>query len=180
MSGGIPTFTNWLMQNLHQMIPSAPANQNQAPQQMQMAGSAPPASAPAAPIFNMEGPDFYDKAFARNSQFAHPGPYDTPLTPPEEGQFRQWVQQNKVPFDVQAKVNDYDMRGYWKDMLAGKAEQWKGQGSHFPDTYKTPYDTTFSAESKYAKPGTPFVWKGDNLIDKRDGSVVFAPSGKEQ
>lgn len=49
MSGGIPTFTNWLMQNLHQMMPGTPANQNQGPQQMQMAASAPERPPPATP-----------------------------------------------------------------------------------------------------------------------------------
>jgi hypothetical protein len=61
------------------------------------------------------------------------------------------------------------MRGYWKEHpeLAGK---WKA-GQHFPDTYKTPYDTTFSRESKYATKDAPH-WVGNKLIDK-DGRVVF-------
>jgi hypothetical protein len=73
-----------------------------------------------------------------------------------------------VPFDPNASTVDYDMRGYWS---ASGGKGWTS-GSHFPDTYKTPYDTTFSAESKYAKSDTPFVWRGDTLIDKRSGNPV--------
>jgi hypothetical protein len=126
-----------------------------------------------APIFNTEGPQLYQQAFQRNAQFAHPGPYHTALNPQEEQQFRQWVAQRKVPFDPNEKISDYDMRGFWKEQKDA-AMKWQ-PGHHFPDTYKTPYDTTFSAESKYAKPGTPFVWKGDNLVDKRTGTVIFSP-----
>jgi hypothetical protein len=136
-----------------------------------------PPAAPAAtpaPVFKSEGPQLYQQAYQRNAQFAHPGPYHTPLQPEEEQKFRQWVTQNKVPFDPNAKIVDYDMRGFWKERQMDAAK-WK-PGQHFPDTYKTPYDTTFSAESKYAKPGTPFIWKGDNLIDKRTGAIVFSPT----
>ncbi len=133
------------------------------------------------PLFTSEGPQFYQAAFKHNSAFALPGPYQTKLSSDEEQEFRKWVKENNVPFDVNAKTVDYDMRGYWKSMVAGNQPAWK-QGSHFPDTFKTPYDTTFSAESKYAKQGTPFVWKGDNLIDTRTGAVIFgtAPVHKNQ
>lgn len=128
-----------------------------------------------APLFGDEGPAYYAAAYAHNAPFATGGPYFTTLTPPEEQQFRAWVQQAGVPFDVNAGVSDYDMRGFWK---AGGSQGWR-RGLHFPDTYKTPYDTTFSRESRYATPNCPFTWQGDNLVDVRDGTLIFgtpAPS----
>lgn len=130
--------------------------------------------APNEPVFSQEGPQFYAKAYARNKQFAKPGPYQTVLDPTQEKQFEAWVQQNNVPFDTKAKTVDYDMRGYW---LATGGKTWSGGTAHFPDTYKTPYDTTFSNQSKYATANNPFVWKGNDLIDNRDGSLVFGKQG---
>lgn len=132
------------------------------------------------PLFTDEGPEHYGEAFAHNRPFATEGPYQTMLPPEQEEQFRQWVAKNKVPFDPEEDPTDYDMRGYWQAQQAGEAEPWTGPGSHFPDTFKTPYDTTFSGESMYAKPETPFEWQGDNLIDTRDGSVIFAPPKKPE
>lgn len=125
------------------------------------------------PIFNQEGPQFAQRAYQHNAPFATKGSYKTQLSPDQESAFRQWVILNHVPTDPDNPTSDYDMRGYWLAMSQGKTEPWKGQGSHFPDTYKTPYDTTFSAESQYAKPGAPFVWEGDQLADTRNNSVVF-------
>lgn len=148
--------------------------------QLVQSGQQRPTVLPQVAEFTQEGPEYYARAYAHNSPWAVPGPYQTPLHPEEEKKFRAWVSNHKVPFDPDDPTPDYDMRGYWKASQAGQAEQWKGQGAHFPDTYKTPYDTTFSAESKYAKPGTPFVWQGDDLIDKRTGKKVFTQGGKEQ
>jgi hypothetical protein len=134
-----------------------------------MQGGGPVGMQGGGPLFTDEGPQYYDRAYQHNKPFATAGPYQTPLPAPQEQQFRQWVQQKRVPFDPNAAVVDYDMRGYWKD--TGGA--WEGGKTHFPDTYKTPYDTTFSKESKYATPNCPFTWQGDNLIDTRDGSLVF-------
>ena len=124
------------------------------------------------PIFSAEGPEHYKAAFEHNAPFAKGGPYRTTLPPAEEAKFRKWVKEKKVPFNPDEAVSDYDMRGFWRDEPKAAAA-WK-KGEHFPDMHKTPYDTTFSAESKYAKAGTPFVWKGDKLIDKRTGQVIFA------
>jgi len=132
-----------------------------------------------SPMFREEGPEHYKEAFAHNAPFATGGPYQTKLNPTDEKQFRSWVKMHNVPFDPNEETTDYDMRGYWRAQRAGEAEPWKGKGSHFPDTYKTPYDTTFSGESKYAKPGTPFVWRGDKLIDKRTGKVIFAAEAEK-
>jgi hypothetical protein len=123
------------------------------------------------PLFTSEGPQFYHQAYRHNAPFAVPGPYQTKLSPKEESAFRQWTKEKMIPFDPDAVIQDYDMRGFWKEQPK-EAKAWR-HGHHFPDTYKTPYDTTFSAESKYAKKGTPFVWQGDNLIDKRTGRLIF-------
>lgn len=134
-----------------------------------------PISVPTkAALFSAEGPQFYAKAYAHNKEFAKPGPYNTTLTAVQEQQFRKWVSANHVPFNPSASVNDYDMRGYW---LATKGVGWK-QGEHFPDTYKTPYDTTFSNQSKYATANNPFKWQGNNLIDTRTGALVSGTSKK--
>lgn len=124
-----------------------------------------------------EGPDYYAEAYRRNSNFAFPSTtnYQTPLSPDEERQFQAWVQAKQAPFDPNAATVDYDMRGYWKSY--GGNPPWKGPGSHFEDTWKTPYDTTFSAESRYAMPGMPLVWQGDDLVDTRTGKPVHYQRG---
>lgn len=126
---------------------------------------------PPAPLepFHDEGPRRYAEAFKRNRSVARPGPYATELGPDDERSFREWVKTNAVPFDPDAAVQDYDMRGFWKEK---RPTSWR-RGEHFPDTYKTPYDTTFSAESRYARPDAP-RWQGDRLID-RFGRTAFEP-----
>lgn len=124
--------------------------------------------------FSSEGPQFYNQAYALYSPFATTGPYVTKLSLPQERAFRKWVAKYRVPFNAaagQGAVSDYDMRGFWK---ATKGRPYRG--GHFPDTYKTPYDTTFSAESRYATRSNPFRWVGQNLVDTRDGTVVFSPA----
>lgn len=135
--------------------------------------------------FSDEGPQFYGLAYARNKPYAKGGPYFTKLTPHEETQFRQWLKTSGNPsnFDPDAKVTDYDMRGYWKD-YASKGKNLSGINKsdmrlHFPDTYKTPYDTTFSGESRYAKPNLPLKWVDsgvpgkERLINTKTGEVLF-------
>lgn len=133
----------------------------------------------AAALFSSEGPQFYDAAFAHNRAFAKPSSsnYQTDLSPEQEQQFRAWVKDNKVPFDPDAKNIDYDMRGYWLAMNNGQVAKWAGGNTHFPDTFKTPFDTTFSAESQYATADNPFKWQGDNLIDTRNGQLIFGSPG---
>lgn len=123
---------------------------------------------------------------ARNAQFAKPGPYQTQLSPAETAKFNTWVVANKVNFDPNEQNADYDMRGYWKD-IASKGDNQTAVNSvdgqiHFPDTYKTPYGASFSAESKYATPDNPFKWSGENLVDQRSGQTVYAtgqPGGED-
>jgi hypothetical protein len=114
----------------------------------------------------------------RNAPYAKPSDsYQTPLEPPEEGAFRTWVQKNGVPFNPDDQVTDYDMRGYWRSLQrgadAGTAVNPNDGQLHYPDTYKTPYHQSFSAESIYAKPNAP-VWINDHqLADPKTGKVIF-------
>lgn len=120
---------------------------------------------PAAPGFRHSGPN----------------PFTTPLSPAEEQQFQHWVAANKIPFDP-SPYADYDMRGYWQDVaskggLAGT--QQKSDGLHFPDTYKTPFHRSASAESIYMPSDGP-KWQGSDaagwkLVDK-NGNVVHDES----
>lgn len=115
-------------------------------------------------------------AYAFFAPYAVPGPYQTQLSGQEEKDFRIWLTMNHIgtrDFDPSDPHSNYDMRGLWKDS-GGQPHP----GQFFTDRYKTPYDNTFSNESKYAAPGNPFYWSDPaTLIDKRDGSVVFfAPS----
>lgn len=125
---------------------------------------------PKPPLFRAEGPQFYAAAYRHNAPFAKPGPYLTTLKPGAETQFHHWLSRWNVPFDPSAKVSDYDMRGYF---LATHGAPHKP--GHFVDTFKTPYDTTFSRESRYATHDNPFVWIGSQLVDRRSGRVVYAP-----
>jgi hypothetical protein len=115
-------------------------------------------------------------AAPKPSPYAKSGPWITRLNPAEEQKFRAWVQQNKIPFDLNDQYPDYDMRGYYKAMVAGNPQAKQGANQHFPDTWKSPYHRSFSRESMYATPGAP-QWKatddGSDLVDK-DGKVVYS------
>ena len=77
--------------------------------------------------------------------------YNTPLSPLDEMAFRQWVAKNNVPFDPNAAVSDYDMRGYWQGMMNGNpmavptAINPNDNQPHYTDYYKTPLHQTFSS-----------------------------------
>jgi len=117
------------------------------------------------------------KLLARNKAYAKPDWQKqlAKLTPEQEQAFLKWVQTNKVPFNPKDKFPDYDMRGYYLSTLnnAGpKAGINPTTGTlHFPDTYKTPYHESFSAESQMAAEGAP-SWKGSKLVTPK-GEVVF-------
>jgi hypothetical protein len=112
----------------------------------------------------------------------HPAPtYRTPLSPSEEQMFQAWVKQNGVPYQ-DAPDADYDMRGYYNDIVAkGKESTVTGPDGapHYPDTYKTPHHETFSNESKYAAPGAPH-WDGNVLVDNRGRTLVDEDPGFKQ
>jgi len=119
--------------------------------------------------------DFFD----RNQAYVLPGKhvFNTPLPPEQETQFRSWVADRGVPFDVEAPVSDYDMRGFWQALQAKDPRAWQSlnvndASMHFPDYWKTPYHETFSNESQWATQDAP-TWDAlDRLVD-REGNVVF-------
>jgi len=119
-------------------------------------------------------------SFKFNQQYAKPGNYTTQLVPAEEQKFQQWVKQNKVPW-TDTPIADYDMRGYFQALQQGKVKQtlnkWD-QRMHFPDTWKTPYDATFSNESKYALPNAPH-WEKDKLVDAKGNVLVDETPAKK-
>lgn len=155
----------------------------------------PPVITPARP----EEPSPEDN-LARNQAYLAPGShtYNTQLSSADEGRFRQWVTNNKVPFDPNAKVSDYDMRGFWKtsqDPEAWKALQQSGKipeeispagtkvdpndgRPHYPDWWKTPFHQTFSNESQWAGPNAPH-WTDDDKLMTPDGKVVFDDRAQE-
>lgn len=112
----------------------------------------------------------------RNKKYAKQGQYTTVLSPDAEMAFRDWVKQNKVPFNPADNVSDYDMRGFYKalqdnDPRAVSAINPVDNAMHYPDVWKTPYHKSFSNESQWAMPGAPH-WMGNKLVTKR-GEVVF-------
>lgn len=116
----------------------------------------------------------------RNMQWVKPGEhtYNTPLPADQEAQFRQWVQQNSVPFDPNEAASDYDMRGFWKALQAGdpiakSAVDPNDKQMHYPDYWKTPYHETFSAESQWADPGKAPKWNDKDQLVMPDGTVIF-------
>ncbi len=89
------------------------------------------------------------------------GPYDTPLTPPEEIQFQAWKAKH-APDDSGV---DYDLRGAFK-AAAGADDR-----GHFTDQFKKPNHPSFSVESMYSTPQN----QGGQWIE-RDGQTFFVPS----
>lgn len=122
--------------------------------------------------------DRYNANFNQNRQYAQPSQtYATALPPQQEQAFRAWVQQNKVPFNPNEPTQDYDMRGYYRDVASQGENQTainpNDNQLHFPDTYKTPYHNSFSGESQYAAPNGP-VWINDSqLADPKTGKILF-------
>ena len=113
----------------------------------------------------------------RNMAYAHPEWQSqmTQLPPEQEQAFAGWLKANKVPFNPADKYPDYDMRGYYQSMQQGDAPKAginpTTKSLHYPDTFKTPYHESFSAESKMATEGAP-SWKGNKLVTP-SGKVVF-------
>jgi hypothetical protein len=89
--------------------------------------------------------------------------FNTALTPEEEQQFQQYVQQKKLGT---THSYDYDMRGAWKSDVKQAAN------GHYPDTFKKPNHPTFSSGSQYSTPATP----GGEWQDLGDGKWKFTAS----
>lgn len=129
---------------------------------------------PREPVFKGEGHP--QGAYKHNAPWAVGGPYQTSLAAPEEERFQDWA--NRFESQQGIKVNkEYDYRGWWKNAAPAERHQAIAQGGHFTDEYKTPYDTSFSNQSKYAKPGTPFVWRTNKkglgiLVNKNNGRLI--------
>ena len=120
-----------------------------------------------------------DEVLKRNQPFVKPGAtdYATKLDPADEQRFRAWVKANRVPFNPDDPTADYDMRGFWQALQKGdpKARQAidpNDNRMHFPDFWKTPYDYTFSAESKFANGDAP-RWTNDDKLVTPKGVVMF-------
>lgn len=127
--------------------------------------------------------------YGRNQTWTKPGAqnFNTPLTPTEEQQFQQWLATNKVPFDPNQPVQDYDMRGFWKALMSGdpkaqSAVDPNDKRLHYPDYWKTPYHQTFSNESQWADPKKAPHWNEKDQLVMPDGTVIFddrAQKGKQ-
>lgn len=120
-----------------------------------------------------------DDYLARNAAYVAPGAhtYNTQLALPDELQFRQWLAQNNVPFDPNAPVSDYDMRGFWQGMQNGKPQAASAIDPndgrlHYPDYWKTPYHETFSGESQWATPVAP-LWNDQDQLVAPSGRILF-------
>ncbi len=92
--------------------------------------------------------------------------------------FRAWVRQNSIPFDPNAAISDYDMRGFWlalqnKDPKALTAINPNDKQLHFPDYWKTPYHESFSNESQWADPAKAPRWNEQDQLVTPKGQVVF-------
>jgi len=121
-------------------------------------------------------PEAQDEDNPQLSPYGKPGPYGTKLSDSDELAFEDWVKKNKVPWQ-DTPTADYDMRGFWKALVSGdpRAKQSLSQFDqhmHFPDTWKTPYNRTFSNESQYALPGAPHWDKQDRLVDSSGNVLV--------
>ena len=101
--------------------------------------------------------------------------YKTELSPEQETGFRQWVEQNNIPFRDSVN-NDYDMRGFYQSGKVPVINQ-QDQLPHFTDQFKTPSHQTFSNESQYATPDAPH-WD-NNLLKSPTGEVKKFELGKE-
>lgn len=116
---------------------------------------------------------------AAQPPFAVSESYDTKLDPIRELMFRQWVQENGVPFNVNANgPTDYDMRGYYRGMVQGNPQARPTEVNandgkpHYTDYYKTPMHQSFSAGSQWAGPNAP-DWINDSQLASPGGRILF-------
>lgn len=113
----------------------------------------------------------------QNAPYAMPGNYNTQLPMLDEMAFRQWVAENKVPFNPEAGVTDYDMRGFYQGLQqqnphAVSVVNPNDNQMHYPDYWKTPLHRTFSNESQWAGPVAPMWNQSDQLVSP-GGHIMF-------
>lgn len=120
----------------------------------------------------------------RNQQYAAPNNtgYNTPLKQMDEFAFRQWLSDNKVPFNPNASSSDYDMRGFYQGLMQGNPRAQTSMNAndgrmHFTDYWKTPQHQSFSNESKYAGPVAP-QWVNDTQLASPGGRILFDESNR--
>lgn len=130
---------------------------------------------PREPLFHGEGA--YAAAYKHNKRWAKSGPYQTKLSPANERRFKRFARGELRRVAGVKATKDYDYRGWWRDHKHGKGLK----PGHFTDRYKTPFDTSFSNQSKYAKKGTPFVWRTNRrgrgiLVNRKNGRLILRES----
>lgn len=106
-----------------------------------------------------------------------PNDYNTKLPQMDEFQFRNWLQQNNVPFNPEAGTTDYDMRGFYQAQQQGQPGIETGVNPndnrmHYPDRFKTPMHQSFSNESQWAGPGAP-QWVNDSQLAAPSGRILY-------
>lgn len=110
--------------------------------------------------------------------------YNTPLDQLHEMAFRQWVQDNHVPFDPNSTApQDYDMRGFYQGLQqqnpkAQSAIDPNDSRLHYPDFWKTPIHQTFSNESQWAPANAP-AWNDEDQLVSQGGRIVFDDRAKQ-
>jgi hypothetical protein len=90
--------------------------------------------------------------------------------------FRGWLAQKNVPFNAEAGQTDYDMRGFWRSLMAGdpratSAVSPNDDKVHYPDYWKTPQHETFSADSQWAGPVAP-QWNAQDQLVSPGGKIM--------
>jgi hypothetical protein len=130
----------------------------------------------AGDIFSQVG---RPSAIEQNAPYVRPGTanFGTQLGPMQELQFRQWVADNKVPFNADAPQPDYDMRGFWRalqnhDPRAVSGIDPNDNRLHYPDYWKTPLHPTFSGESRFATEVAP-MWNAKDQLVSPGGRILF-------
>lgn len=98
--------------------------------------------------------------------------FNTKLSPEEESAFQVWAAQNGRANDVE----DYDIRGAWRELAAGAMEE--ADNGHLGDKYKKPNHPTFSDQSVYHNTEAPHgKWVGGRWGEDEEGPT-YTPSAE--
>ena len=104
--------------------------------------------------------------------------FNTKLSPKEENAFQHWATQEskKTGRDKFRDMEDYDLKGAWKEMQVGTMSQ--DERGHLGDKYKKPNHPTFSNQSIYhgtKDPKTGSKYEGGTWGREKDKDT-FTPS----